>query len=296
MEKANVSFIEPVGEVNLHSSKWDLGRGLKRIQYMLESFFIKKGYLLLLVGFLLGRALILAKLTPFCLPFFASVYLIKRDRAPLALIGLVVGAATISLGNAAFTFAVSILFLVIFRVSQKWLSNEVKSMPFFVGIILGAGKLAEAFILSQQLTLYDLLMVGIQASLAFILTLIFLQSIPLLTMNKRRQLLKTEEIVCLIIMLASIMSGTIGWKVYDLSVEHVMSRYLVLVFSFIAGATVGSTVGVVTGLIFSLASVSSFYHMSLSLFGCTRRTVEGREKDRCFYRFIYCHPSNRYVR
>jgi len=266
MEKANVSFIEPVGEVNLHSSKWDLGRGLRKVQLMLESFFIKKGYLLVLVGFLLGRALILAKLTPFCLPFFASVYLIKRDRAPLALIGLIVGASTISLGNAAFTFAVTVLFLTVYRISEKWLTNEVRSLPFFVGIILGVGKLIEAFILARQLTLYDLMMVGVQASLAFILTLIFLQSIPLLTLNKRRQLLKTEEIVCLIIMLASIMSGTIGWKVYDMSIEHIMSRYLVLVFSFIAGATVGSTVGVVTGLIFSLASVSSFYHMSLLAF------------------------------
>jgi stage II sporulation protein E len=266
MEKVNTRFIEPVAEVNLHSSKRTLASGLKKIQLMLESFFIKKGYLLLIVGFLLGRALILAKLTPFCLPFFASVYLIKRDRAPLALIGLIVGAVTISFTNAAFTFAVSIAFLVVFRISKKWLKNEMKAMPFFVGIILGVGKLAEALIISRQLTMYDAMMIGVQASLAFILTLIFLQSIPLLTLNKHSQLLKTEEIVCLIIMLASIMTGTIGWKVYDLSIDHIMSRYLVLVFSFIAGATVGSTVGVVTGLIFSLASVSSFYHMSLLAF------------------------------
>ncbi|WP_026565453.1 stage II sporulation protein E [Bacillus sp. UNC41MFS5] len=266
MEKTNASFIEPVSEVNLQPSKWALQSGLKKIQLMLESFFIKKGFLLLLVGFLLGRALILAKLTPFCLPFFASVYLIKRDRAPLALIGLVIGAVTISLSNAASTFIITLCFIVVFRISKKWLRNELKAAPFFVGIVLGLGKLAEAFILSTQLTLYDFMMVGVQTSLAFILTLIFLQSIPLLTFNKRRQLLKTEEIVCLIIMLASIMTGTIGWKVYDLSVEHILSRYLVLVFSFIAGATVGSTVGVVTGLIFSLASVSSFYHMSLLAF------------------------------
>lgn len=266
MEKSNASFIEPVGKVNLHSSKSALGSGLRKFHALLESFFIKKGYLLLFVGFLLGRALILAKLTPFCLPFFASVYLIRRERAPLAMIGLVVGAATLSLANAAFTFTITVFFLVIFRISQKWLTNELRALPFFVGIILGMGKLGEAFILSQQLVLYDLMMVGVQASLAFILTLIFLQSIPLLTLNKRRQLLKTEEIVCLIIMLASIMTGTIGWQVYDLSIEHIMSRYLVLVFAFIAGATVGSTVGVVTGLIFSLASVSSFYHMSLLAF------------------------------
>jgi stage II sporulation protein E len=266
MEKPNASLIEPIGEVNLHSPKWNLENGLRKFLFMLESFFIKKGILLLIVGFLLGRALILAKLAPFSLPFFAAVYLIKRDRAPLALIGLIAGAATLSLANAALTFIITFCFIVIYRISQKWLANEMKALPFFVGIILGLGKLAEAYYFSEQLTIYDAMMVGVQASLAFILTLIFLQSIPLLTFNKRRQLLKTEEIVCLIIMLASIMTGTIGWKVYDMSVEHILSRYLVLIFSFIAGATIGSTVGVVTGLIFSLASVSSFYHMSLLAF------------------------------
>ena len=116
MEKTSASLIEPGSEVNFHSSKWDFESVSKKFQLILESFFIKKGYLLLLVGFLLGRALILAKLTPFSLPFFASVYLIKKDRAPLALIGLVAGAATISLANAAFTFAVTIIFLTIFRI------------------------------------------------------------------------------------------------------------------------------------------------------------------------------------
>ncbi|WP_066321845.1 stage II sporulation protein E [Bacillus sp. FJAT-29814] len=266
MEKPNASLVEPIGEVNLHSPKWNFGNGLKKFQFMLESFFIKKGILLLIVGFLLGRALILAKLAPFSLPFFAAVYLIKRDRAPIALIGLISGAATLSLANAALTFIITVCFIIIYRISQKWIDNEMKALPFFVGSILGLGKLAESYYFSDQLTIYDGMMVGVQASLAFILTLIFLQSIPLLTFNKRRQLLKTEEIVCLIIMLASIMTGTIGWKVYDLSVEHILSRYLVLIFSFIAGATIGSTVGVVTGLIFSLASVSSFYHMSLLAF------------------------------
>ena len=62
------------------------------------------------------------------------------------------------------------------------------------------------------------------------------------------------------------MTGTIGWTIYDLSIEHIFSRYLVILFAFVAGATVGSTVGVVTGLIFSLANVSSFFHMSLLAF------------------------------
>jgi stage II sporulation protein E len=266
MAKVERSLIDPIGEVNFHSSKMDLSNNVKKLRLKIENFLIRKGYLLLLVGFLLGRALILSKLTPFSLPFFAVVYFVKKDWAPMALVGLVAGAVTVSYANAASTFAISFLFLFIYRLSKRWLENEAKALPVYVSSILAAGKLAESFITTGQLSIYDAMMTGVQAGLAFILTLIFLQSIPLLTWSKRRQPLKTEEIVCVIIMLASIMTGTIGWVVYSLSIEHIMSRYLVLVFAYVAGATVGSTVGVVTGLIFSLANVSSFYHMSLLAF------------------------------
>jgi stage II sporulation protein E len=265
MEKVEQSLVGPVGEVSFYS-KVDLSKSMKKIQLKVGNFFIKRGFLLLLVGFLLGRALILSTLTPFYLPFFAVVYFAKKDWAPISMLGLIIGAATISIANAFSTFAIVFLFLLIFRITKKWVKNEARSLPFYVGMILVVGKLAETFLKTKQLSLYDGMMISVQASLAFILTLIFLQSIPLLMPNKRRQPLKTEEIVCLIIMLASIMTGTIGWVIYDLSIEHIMSRYLVLVFSYVAGATVGSTVGVVTGLIFSLANVSSFSHMSLLAF------------------------------
>lgn len=265
---ANVerNLIKPIGEVHFNKPRVDLSKGMKKLQMSLELFFLKKGFLLLLIGFLLGRALILAKLTPFCLPFFAAVYFIRKDKAPIALIGLIAGAATLSLTNAASTFGIAFLFLFSFRVAKKWLHNEMKALPFFVFFTLLGGKLLEGFIITNKLTLYTGMMAGVEASLGFILTLIFLQSLPLLSSSKRKQTLKTEEIVCLIIMLASVMTGTIGWSFYELSVEHVLSRYLVLLFAFIAGATVGSTVGVVTGLIFSLANISSFHHMSLLAF------------------------------
>ena len=71
----------------------------------METLFLKKGYILLLLAFLLGRSLILAQLTPFSVPFFAAVYLMRRDRAPLALVGLIAGAATLSIQEALSTFA-----------------------------------------------------------------------------------------------------------------------------------------------------------------------------------------------
>ncbi len=266
MAKVERNIIEPIGEVNFSGSKIDLFSGLKKLSTKLETFFIKKGYILLFIGFLLGRALILEKLTPFSLPFFAAVYLIKRERAPLALIGLIGGAMTLSIPDTAVSFGSSVFFLIVYRIVEKWLKNDLKTVPIIVFFIILAGNLLQGYFIDQEISIYDGIMAGVDGGLGCILTLIFQQSIPLLSMTKRRQSLKTEEIVCLIIMLASIMTGTIGWTVYNFSIENIVSRYLVLLFSLVAGATVGSTVGVVTGLILSLANVSSFYQMSLLAF------------------------------
>ncbi|WP_053361272.1 stage II sporulation protein E [Bacillus sp. FJAT-27251] len=264
MQNAERNIVEPIREVI--KPKFDLSGLGAKLQMKIESVFLKKGYLFLIIGFLLGRALILAQLTPFSLPFFAAVYYIRKDRAPLALIGLVAGAATLGLVEAAFTLGSIFLYLLLYRLTSKYLKNELTSLPFLVFITILTGKMLKILVTSGNMTVYESAMAGIEAGLGLILTFIFLQGIPLLTAGKRKPSLKTEEIVCLIIMLASVMTGTIGWTVYDVSVEHTLARYLVLVFSFVAGATVGSTVGVVTGLIFSLASVSSFYHMSLLAF------------------------------
>lgn len=266
MEKVERDLIDTIGEVNFGKSKAGFGVFLNKFHVKIENLFIEKGYMLLFIGFLLGRALILAKLTPFSLPFFAAVYLTRKEKAPIALVGLVGGAATISLKESFSSFALSFIFLIIYKLLNRWKKGEQSLVPFIVLMSVVGGSLVESYIYLGEITLYSGMMSLVEGSLGFILTLIFLQSLPLLSVNKRRQALKTEEIVCLIIMLASVMTGTIGWTFYDMSIEHIMSRYLVLLFAYIAGATIGSTVGVVTGLIFSLASISSFYHMSLLAF------------------------------
>ncbi len=99
-----------------------------------------------------------------------------------------------------------------------------------------------------------------------VLVLIFMQSIPLLSPQRYKPALKNEEIVCMIILIASILTGTIGWEVYNASIEQIFSRYFVLLLSFVGGAAIGSTVGVVAGLILSLANVANLYQMSLLAF------------------------------
>src|SRR5699024_2064967 len=88
----------------------------------------------------------------------------------------------------------------------------------------------------------------------------------LLAQKKYNPVLKNEEIVCMIILIASILTGTIGWQVYGAALEQVFSRYVVLVLAYVGGAAIGSTVGVVAGLILSLANVANLYQMSLLAF------------------------------
>ncbi|MFT4415994.1 stage II sporulation protein E [Fredinandcohnia humi] len=266
MERIERNLIEPITDVTIEKTQYTLTQWFHRFQVKLEHLFLQKGLLLVLVGFLLGRALILSELTPFALPFFASVFMMKKGKAGLAMIALTGGSMTLSADVTIFTLLAIIIFLVSYKLIQKMKIDLIKAIPTLVLVSSIIAKLTLVYIMEATITLHDGMMVGVEAGLGFILTLIFLQSVPLLTEKRRKQSFKTEEVICFIILIASVLTGTIGWSIYDLSVSNILSRYLVLLFAFVAGATIGSTVGVVTGLILSLANVTSLYQMSLLAF------------------------------
>ncbi|MGG4266016.1 stage II sporulation protein E [Peribacillus simplex] len=266
MEKVERPMMESLGDVQLKEAKAGAINWIQQLQMKTEDIFIKKGISLAIIGFLLGRALILSQLAPFGLPFFAAVFLMRRDRAPLALFGLIAGGLTVHYSNSLVIFASAFLLLLFHKIKKPAVEGQFKTMSMYVFASLFLVNLAEQYLVFRTIQLYDLMMIGVEAGLAMILTLIFIQSIPLLTIRTKSQSLKTEEIVSLIILLASVMTGTIGWMIYDLSLDHIFSRYLVLLFGLAGGAAIGSTVGVVTGLIFSLASIASLYQMSLLAF------------------------------
>src|SRR5699024_11832180 len=88
-----------------------------------------------------------------------------------------------------------------------------------------------------------------------------MQSVPLLSQQYYKPKLKNEELICLIILFSSILTGFIGWELYGVAFEHIFSRYIVLLLAFVGGAAVGSTAGVVGGLILSLANVANLSQM-----------------------------------
>ncbi|WP_432805981.1 stage II sporulation protein E [Halalkalibacter oceani] len=251
-------------------AKWTdwsmIGNVGKKASAMANTIFYQYGLLVAIIGFLLGRAMILSELTPFVLPYLAAVYLLKRERAGIAALSLVAGALLSYHGQIVFVLAAIITFVLVQKVVTKFITKRTSFLPYTVFIASMMTRLGLVYAMEGLVTNYALMMATVEAGLSFILTMIFMQSVPLITAKKIQQPLKNEEIVCLIILLASVMTGTIGWMMYDMTIEHILARYLVLLFAFVGGAAIGSTVGVVTGLILSLASVASLYQMSLLAF------------------------------
>lgn len=266
-QKVEQEVLEPIrGMVWVERGQQAVYKTSKRWLQLLNQSIFNWRMLLFGIGFLLGRALILAEMSPFALPFAASVFVLRKERTGIAVFAVVAGAMTLQPINALFFLCALLVYACLQKGTDLFIKNRIQSLPLLVfGSSLITRTLFSMFG-EGGLERVDTMLALVEGGLSLVLTLIFLQSIPLLTNKKIPQSLKNEEIVCLMILLASVMTGTIGWQINDVSVEHVVSRYLVLLFAFVGGAAIGSTVGVVTGLILSLAQVASLSQMSLLAF------------------------------
>ncbi|WP_182201774.1 stage II sporulation protein E [Paraliobacillus salinarum] len=226
---------------------------------------LEQGGILYIIAFLLGRAVVLESLSPFVLAYLASIWLLRKEKARPIMLVMVASSLTIT-GQHSFYIALATLTFIFFAAICRSLKHQHKIIPIIVFCSSLLPRLV-AYALFESLTLYEWMLAGTEATLSAVLVLIFMQSVPLLSPKRYNPTLKNEEVISLIILLGSLLTGMIGWQIFGANVEQIASRYLVLWLSYIGGAAIGSTVGVVAGLILSLASVGSIYQMSLLAFG-----------------------------
>lgn len=235
----------------------------KRISASLKEIFIEKKLLLFLVGLLLGRAVILYNISPFAIAFLATAWAVYQRRMFVVVAFVLFGAWTYSLEHAVFITISTVVFMVFVQFLKDRSNTRVLMLFIFLSTVLTRLFL---YSLPSQITVYELAHLLVEGILGIVLFLIFMQSLPLLALKRYQPALKNEELICIIILLASILTGFIGWEIYAVSLEHVFSRYIVLTLAFVGGAAIGSTVGVVAGLILSLANVANLYQMSMLAF------------------------------
>ncbi|MEW9675292.1 stage II sporulation protein E [Lentibacillus sp. L22] len=236
----------------------------KKLPSISKTILLEKGWLFVLVGFLLGRAVILSAVSPFAVAFLATIWFAHKKNALKVMLAIIAGALTYSGTQGIFVTLSMVLFVLLAGVFKK-ANNQQMIIPLFVFLSTIAPRLF-LYSLAGQLTSYEWMLLFVEGVLGTVLVLIFMQSIPLLSPKRYKPTLKNEEIVCMIILIASILTGMIGWHIYDASFEQIFSRYFVLLLAYVGGAAVGSTVGVVAGLILSLANVANLYQMGLLAF------------------------------
>jgi stage II sporulation protein E len=249
------------------SQKWKTGiwRSFaenRMIQWLVAR---KWSFVLVAMGFLLSRATILEGLSPFALAYFAVMFFFRRDLLPWIFTVSVCGSLMSESPQTGFLVTEMLVFLLVQKAIDRFERSDISTTPV---IVFGVSFLVHLFtiLVSTEITWYEVAMSAVQALLSAVLTLIFIQAVPVFTLARKSYQLKTEEIVSLIILLASVMTGTVGWLIGGVTIEHVLSRYLILLFALVGGAPLGASVGVTTGLILSLANVNAIYQMSLLAF------------------------------
>ncbi|MBW7477415.1 stage II sporulation protein E [Paenibacillus oenotherae] len=266
MEKQNVVMFPGVQRTSLVQAavrkgmNWAMAR---RAFQMISSR--KWTFVLMAVGFLLGRAVILESLAPFAVSYFAVIYFLRHDAHRSVALSIVAGSCLAITAEPLWIAVELAVMYLLLKGLEAYERSELSYAPMLVFISMLLVRLF-GVVIADALGWYELMMVGVEAALGFVLTLVFVQAIPVLTMTKKTSALKNEEIICLMILLASVMTGAVGWAVYGLSVEHIMSRYMLLLFAFVGGAPLGASVGVVAGLILSLADFNAVVQMSLLAF------------------------------
>ncbi|PWK16336.1 stage II sporulation protein E [Tumebacillus permanentifrigoris] len=268
--KATVQAVAGSARVGQAGSAGPLSRMRQRIAETMggaQVFLGRSSTVLTIMAFFLGRAMILGELSPFAIAFYAVILRLKRSAARWVLGALILGSFTT---NGLFSiWPVLVAALLLYRFVYGMLSKKkaltLGSVPFVVFLVDSGVRLA-GNAATGDMSSYSLLMGLVNGFLSMVLTLIFIQSLPIFTFQRGVKELRNEEIICLVILLASMLTGLHGLHYGAVSFENVFSRYLIMLFAMIGGAGVAASVGVVTGIILTMASVMSASQIGLLAF------------------------------
>lgn len=213
------------------------------------------------IGFLLGRTLLLDSVSPFALAFFAVVLYLGRKSWPIVLLSVLAGASTLDMVHTI-RLSCFLLLLLVFQKGMQWMGkgqiHYAPTVVLFSGIIGYLLYFWWGGFHNEQL-----LLASLDVFLSWVFTLIFMKAIPLFTVKKQRLSLRTDEMICLVVLLGAAIMGTMGWFVWNLSVVQIITQYAVLLLAWTGGALLGTTMGVVAGLILCLVNPMGTIEISL---------------------------------
>lgn len=229
----------------------------QNLRKLLQILLQRDGWLLNLVAFLLGRVSILGEISPFGLAFFAAVVSVNRERAVGVAIWTLAGffSAKPILGGLAAVGA-SVLFFRFMRGGRVRPDKKLIAYPILMFVCVLIARIVTATIFNQ--TLYGYLLALFDAAITLVLTLIFLYGAPMVTNRDIGRTLSSEEMMSIVVMLASVVAGVPHLLIHGVAVDNIFGRLIIMILAFIGGGGMGATVGVAVGVVSSLSEASVF--------------------------------------
>lgn len=197
-----------------------------------------------ILAFFISRASIMDKLTPFGLTFMAAYILSGRSNIFVMLSTLLGILSFHGLKGIDYTVVVVAIWLLFNRFKSIKTLSSIKS-SFITGSIFILIKSISLFILNNVF-IYDLFIVIFEGLVVFTLTYIFLYSLSVEVIGKTYT---SERAICTFITLALVLSGFQNLTLFGASVKNIISILFILFFGYTKGAFIGSTMGLILGMI-----------------------------------------------
>lgn len=215
--------------------------------------------LLYLSAFFASRVLMLKVLMPFGIAFFAAAFGILDRRAAfltgcISIIGYLSTFNGYLSINHAVTIAVLMAVMFFINISNK---NRVFIISIWAfAINTACNMLFHIKFISGGFLVYDLLLSLLESTIAMASCYIFSYGMPVCLSSKKRKVLSKEEVICLGLLLAIIVSGMWDVKYQGLSLRNMVAFFIVLVTGYTKGPAMGAASGVTIGLVSSISDVT----------------------------------------
>jgi len=206
-----------------------------------------------LVGLLLARAFLLGELAPFAYAYLAAFGYQKKYRSVMLAISTVLGMGTVMNGAALWPNITALILLAIavnaIKVPFKYYSW---ALPILSAAILFVSK--SSILWWQGIDFYAEMVICFEAVLTGILGFVFILCHNVWEKKKALVDFHLEEICALAILSAALLLGLNNLYIAGFSISSILCRFCILSAAYLWGSGGGAIMGVMAGIIPSLAS------------------------------------------
>jgi stage II sporulation protein E len=212
------------------------------------------------MAFLLARVFIAGEITSVGVAFFAAVAQAVRKRAVAAGLWAVIGVASGGFYADACMYACAILLYLSWERGITRAQRKMSATSLFMFAAVLCGNLS--ILLFRQITLYNAILAFFNAGICMILSLVFSYGIPLILKENHRRV-SGENIACLLVMAAGIVSGIGQWSLAGYGLKAVLGSLVIMVLACAGGPGLGAAAGISIGLVTGLSEENTLLSLGI---------------------------------